>query len=207
MAMPEAVEALAAELAPETTFHAGNRGGRRAAVLIALHGSTDDLRLVLVEKTAHLRTHAGQIAFPGGTCEQTDASPVAAALREAHEEAGIAPSSVAPLGILPTGRTRVARSGFDVVPVVGWWTGDEPLAAHDPGEIEAVHDMTIDDLLDPVNRLTWTHPLGHTGPGFVIGDLFIWGFTAGLLDALFDLAGWTVPWDAARRAPVPPRFL
>ena len=64
----------------------------------------------------------------------------------------------------------------------------------------------MDVLLEPANRLTWTHPAGFTGPGFVVGDLFVWGFTAYLLDGLFDLAGWTVPWDATRVEEIPHRF-
>jgi len=172
-------------------------------VLIALHGGEDGVRIVFVEKAAHVRSHAGQVAFPGGRDEKIDANPLATALREAHEETGIEPASVVPLGILPVGDTRV---DFDVTPVVGWWTGDESLAAGDIGEIAAVHDLDVDDLLDPANRLAWQLPNGHTGPGFVVGDLFIWGFTAGLLDSLFELAQWTVPWDETRCVPVPSRF-
>ena len=62
-------------------------------------------------------------------------------------------------------------------------------------------------LFDPANRVTWTHPAGFSGPGFLVGELFVWGFTAYLLDGLFDLAGWTVPWDGNRVADIPERFM
>ncbi len=207
--LPEPVEALAAELLPPAATVRW-RHGRRAAVLIAFHDAPrqtdDDLRLVFVEKNAQLRSHGGQVAFPGGSLESSDDGVVDAALREAYEEAWIAPGDVTPLGILPTDRTHVARSDFDVVPVVGWWTAPAAARRGDPGEIAAVHDVAVDGLLDPANRLTWAHPSGMTGPAFVIDDLFIWGFTAGLLDAMFDLAGWTVAWDRGHVTPIPPRF-
>lgn len=179
-------------------------GGRPAAVLILLSEPGDGYRIVFVEKSAALRNHAGQIAFPGGTMEPDERDPVAAALREAEEEAGIDPASVDVLGALP--QAHINRSGFDVTSVVGWWREPRPLVSTDPFEIQAVHSIAVRTLLDPANRLTWELPNGYRGPAFVVGELFIWGFTAYLLDALFDLLGWTQPWDETVVATIPSRF-
>lgn len=179
-------------------------GGRPAAVLIALAQHPDATRIVLVEKHAHLRTHAGQVAFPGGAIESSDDSPVAGALREAHEEVGLAPAEVEVLGVLPAAHVRA--SDFDVTAVVGSWANPRPLVPVDVGEIAAVHSVALEVLLDPVNRVSWRHPSGFSGPGFLVGDLFVWGFTAYLLDGLFELAGWTLPWDTSRVADIPERF-
>lgn len=180
------------------------RGGRPAAVLIALADDPSGPGVVLVEKDARLRTHAGQIAFPGGAIEASDASAVAGALREAEEEVGLAAGEVDVLGVLPPAYVRA--SDFAVTAVVGYWPVPRPLVPVDVAEIAAVHRVPVAVLLDPANRVTWTHPAGFSGPGFVVGDLFVWGFTAYLLDGLFDLAGWTVSWDAARTAEIPERF-
>lgn len=180
------------------------RGGRPAAVLIALADQPSGAGVVLVEKDTRLRTHAGQIAFPGGAIEPTDSSAVAGALREAEEEVGLAAAEVEVLGVLPPAYVRA--SDFAVTAVVGHWRAPRPLAPVDVTEIAAAHTVALDVLLDPANRVTWTHPAGFTGPGFVVGDLFVWGFTAYLLDGLFDLAGWTVPWDVERTAEIPERF-
>lgn len=181
------------------------RGGRPAAVLIALYlDAADELSMVSVEKSGRLRNHAGQLAFPGGSLEPTDASPVAGALREAQEEVGIDPASVEVMGVLPG--AHVAASGFDVTSVVGWWPTPLALTPVDVGEIAAIHALRVSDLADPANRLTWRLSSGHQGPGFVLGDLFVWGFTAHLIDGLLELGGWAQPWDAARTAPVPRRF-
>lgn len=180
-------------------------GGRPAAVLILLSHGTDGLDLVLVEKRPDLRHHAGQVAFPGGGIEPADPDAVHAALREAQEEVGVTPDDVTVLGIMPPAHIR--RSGFDVTPVVGWWHRPGPLEVVDVGEIAAVHRVPVAALLDPAHRDTWQHPGGFTGPGFWIDELYVWGFTAYLLDGLFGLLGWTRPWDAARISEIPPRFL
>jgi len=196
LAGPEAAAAVAERAA---------EGGRPAAVLIALAEHDEGTRIVLVEKDARLRSHAGQVAFPGGAIEAADISAVAGALREAEEEVGLPPDEVRVLGVLPAAHVRA--SNFDVTAVVARWPTPRPLVPVDVREIAAVHSVGVDVLLDPENRLTWTHPYGFSGPGFVIGELFIWGFTAYLLDGLFDLAGWTVPWDESRISEVPERFL
>lgn len=194
--------------------HRHAAGGRRAAVLILFYldrdaarhepGDLGGLRLVAIEKSAQLRSHAGQIAFPGGSLEPGE-GPVAAALREADEEVGVRPSWVEVVGVLP--EAHVAVSGFDVTSVVGWWETPVPLAPVDVGEVAAVHTLPVHRLVDPDHRLTWTHPAGFEGPAFEVDDLFVWGFTAHLLDGVLRLAGWEKPWDPSRRSPVPPRFL
>ncbi len=184
------------------------RHGRKAAVLICFFGAADaapaDLRLILIEKSAHLRHHAGQCAFPGGGVEPTDASSEDAAFREAREEVGLHPETVELLGVLPA--AHVAAAGYDVTPVVGWWHEQHPLEIVDTVEVAAIHEIRVGDLIDPANRLTWRLPMGHRGPGFTIGELFIWGFTAALLDGLIELAGWQQPWDERRTELVPERF-
>jgi 8-oxo-dGTP pyrophosphatase MutT (NUDIX family) len=181
------------------------RGKRSAAVLILLGPGADGYELVLIEKRADLRSHAGQVAFPGGSLEPGETDPVAAALREAAEEVGVVASDVEVLGVLPA--AHIPRSGFDVTSVVGWWQAPVALLPVDLGEVAAVHQVAVARLLDPANRSTWVHPGGFSGPAFVLDDLYVWGFTAYLLDGLFDLLEWTLPWDSTRTTSIPPRFL
>lgn len=211
MSLPEALARLAAglsdadEVARVVAGRSAPGGGRRAAVAILVSEEPDARRIVFVEKTATLRKHAGQVAFPGGAVEPGDPDAVFAALREAEEEVGVEPATVTVLGVLPPAQVRA--TGFDVTGVVGWWREPVALRPVDVGEVAAVHQLPVAALVDPANRLTWEHPSGFSGPGFVIGDLFIWGFTAHLLDGLLDLAGWAEPWDAARTSSIPRRFL
>jgi 8-oxo-dGTP pyrophosphatase MutT (NUDIX family) len=183
---------------------AADSHGRRAAVLVLFCGDAEELRIVFVEKTGQLRWHAGQIAFPGGTQSPDDDGLVSTALREAEEEAGIVPAAVDVLGLLP--QWSISRSGFAVTSVLGWWAEPGPLAIGDPGEIAALHVLSVAELINPANRSTWVHPDGHTGPGFSVGELYLWGFTALVLSRLFDVAGWSQPWDVSLRVPIPPRF-
>ena len=180
------------------------RGGRRAGVLI-LFTDEDDPCVTVIERATTLRRHAGQVAFPGGAMEHTDVTVVDAALREAEEEVGLDPSLVRVLGELPV--AFVPASNYDVTPVIGVWSPGGSLWPADPGEVGAVHSLRVSTLADPAVRMRGEHPGGYRGPAFAVGELFIWGFTAHLLDESLDMAGWARPWDATRIQPVPSRFL
>jgi 8-oxo-dGTP pyrophosphatase MutT (NUDIX family) len=182
---------------------------REAAVLMLFGASPGarepDGRVLLIERAASLRSHPGQVAFPGGKVDPHDASPEAAALREAHEETGLEPEDVRVLARLP--RLHVPPSGFAVTPVLAWWQRPGPVGVRDPAEVARVVPVDLADLLDPRNRFTVVHPSGVVGPGFASGGLFVWGFTAGLLSRLLAAAGLEVPWDADRHEPLPPAQL
>src|ERR1700736_1828210 len=91
---------------------------RKAAVLIGLFEQEEELYLVFIRRATTLRSHSGEIAFPGGSVDLTDASPVETALREAQEEIGLDPFRVEVLGILPPVFTVV--SNFLITPVVAY---------------------------------------------------------------------------------------
>ena len=173
-------------------------GGRGAAVLI-LFGDDgrgwDAADVLLIERAHAMRRHAGQVAFPGGAVDPEDPSDVAAALREATEETGLDPVGVRVIGALPP--LFLPPSGFVVTPVLAWWRDPSPVSVVDPVEVASVHRVPLAELLDPANRYRVAHPSGYVGPAFDVAGLFVWGFTAGLLDRLTRLAGWERPWDAA----------
>ena len=80
----------------------------------------------------------------------------------------------------------------------------------DEREVNAVLRVPIEELLDPAHRVTVVHPIGYRSPGFMIGDdkdLILWGFTAGLVNALFEHLGWTRPWDAGVEQRLPDYML
>jgi 8-oxo-dGTP pyrophosphatase MutT (NUDIX family) len=169
---------------------------RRAAVLMAFAESERGPDVLLVERAATLRNHAGQVAFPGGGVDPGDAGPVAAALREAEEETGLDPAGVVPLVTLPA--MFIPPSGFAVTPVLAHWASPGRVHAVDPGETASVARIPVADLTDPANRIRTRHPSGITGPAFLVAGLLVWGFTGGLLSGLLDRAGWALPWDESR---------
>ena len=171
-------------------------GGRPAAVLILFGTGPKGPDLLLIERAAELRKHAGQPAFPGGAIDETDGGPVRAALREAAEETGVDPAGVMVAGVMP--ELYISRSDFRVTPVLAWWHRPAPVAPGDPGEIAAVLRVPVADLASPAARMMITYPGGHPGPAFRAGGLIIWGFTAALLDRLLALGGWEEPWDSGR---------
>ncbi len=148
--------------------------------------------VLLTRRAAHMRSHAGQIAFPGGSAETTDGSPIDTAMREAREETGLDPSGVVPLVQLPG--LWLPPSGFTVTPVVGWWHRPTAVTPNDPDEVAEVFRAPVRELLAPENRTWVSHPTGYRGPGFVFDNKLVWGFTGTLLDRLFAAMGWEEPW-------------
>jgi 8-oxo-dGTP pyrophosphatase MutT (NUDIX family) len=174
---------------------------RRAAVLMLFGPGTDGAgEVVLLERSAHMRSHAGQVAFPGGALDPGE-TPEQAALREADEETSLDPSGVRVVGTLP--ELFLPPSGFAVTPVVAWWESPHDLAVRDRDEVARVVRVPLPELLDPANRFTTVLRAGLRGPGFSAGGLFVWGFTAGLLSRLLEVAGIGEPWDTERVLPVP----
>ena len=180
-------------------------GGRAAAVLCLIGDGPAGPEVLFVERAATLRTHAGQIAFPGGAADPGDADLVDTALREAEEEVGVLRSGVEVLGLLPP--AHVAVSGFDVTAVVGWWRDRTQAGAVDVREVASVPVVPVAELTDPARRASVRHPSGYTGPAFEVAGHLIWGLTAHLLDGVLDLAGWQRPWDHHREVPIPVRYL
>jgi 8-oxo-dGTP pyrophosphatase MutT (NUDIX family) len=175
---------------------------RRSAVLILFGDGPQGPDVLLIEKAAHLRSHAGQPAFPGGGVDPGDDFPVGTALREAHEEAGVDPDGVRVLATLP--ELFLAPSDRLVVPVVAWWDDPADVAVGDPHEVASVARVPLADLTDPGNRFRIRHSSGYVGPAFGVADMVVWGFTAGLLDAILTAAGLARPWDVRDVRPLPP---
>jgi 8-oxo-dGTP pyrophosphatase MutT (NUDIX family) len=169
-------------------------GGRRSAVLILFGEGADGPDVLLIQRSPHLRRHAGQPAFPGGAIDPQDGGPVAAALREAAEEALVDPAGVDVLAVLPD--LYIPRSGFAVTPVLAWW--------RQPGPVRRV---PIAELADPANRMRVQYPAGQTGLAFQAGDMLVWGFTGMVVDRLLTLGGWAVPWDSGQVTQLPPGAL
>ncbi|MGI8524512.1 MAG: NUDIX hydrolase [Nocardioides sp.] len=176
--------------------------GRRGAVLM-LFGHDRDL--LLTERAHDMRSHPGQVSFPGGSIDPGE-TPREAALREAWEETGLDPAGVEVFAELP--ELWLPPSNFAVTPVLGWWERETPVGVVDPAEVHAVYRVPVDALLDPECRVTVRHPSGWLGPAFVIGDeVLVWGFTAGIIARFFDFLGWSVAWDDARVRDLPSHML
>lgn len=183
----------------------------RAAAVLVLFGVLDsvpagaaghvprDLDVLLLRRAASLGNHPGQVAFPGGRLEASDAGPIAAALREAAEETGVDVEGIEPLGTLPA--MPVPVSDHLVTPVPAWWTRPSRVAAVDHDESVDVFRVPVGDLLAPANRGRTEHTQdgrAFRAPAFTVDGRIVWGFTAIVLSRMFDELGWTEPWDPAR---------
>ncbi|MGW0118730.1 NUDIX hydrolase [Streptomyces sp. NPDC003327] len=185
------------DLAPELTRYAGPvpADARGSAVLVLFGAGDRGPDLLFLRRSGALRDHPGQVCFPGGSAVPGDGGPVRTALRETYEETGLAPSGVRVAGALAP--LNLAHSGFSVVPVLGWWGAGGRIAG-DGQEIVSVHRVPLGDLADPAARLFVRVPDGHLSPGFLAGNLFVWGFTAALVSSLLRFGGWERPWDTDR---------
>lgn len=179
--------------------------GERSAAVLMLFTDAPDPSLTFVTRAETLRRHAGQIALPGGRVDPGDVDRAATALREANEETGLDPARVLLLGELPP--LWVPASRYDVTTVIGTWDGGQRLHAVDPAETGAVHNYRVSQLASAGVRVTGKHPSGFTGPAFILGEQFIWGLTAHLVDWVLELAGWDRPWDVGREVAIPERYM
>ncbi len=177
---------------------------RRGAVLL-LFGAKRDL--LLTERAHDMRSHPGQVSFPGGSIDPGE-TPREAAVREAEEETGLKADGVEVFAELP--ELWLPPSNFAVTPVLAWWAEESPVGVVDPAEVHAVYRVPLDELLDPAHRISVRHPSGWLGPGFLIGpdhDIVLWGFTAGIIARLLDFLGWARPWDPDQVRALPAHML
>lgn len=183
-----------------------DQGGRRSAVLILFgpnaEGGED---VVLTERSHSMRSHAAQVSFPGGAIDPGDSGPVSAALREATEEVGLDPAGVEVVAQLPD--LYLPPSNYVVTPVLAWWARPGPISVVDHLEVARVLRAPLSELTDPARRFTVSHPSGFVGPAFDIDGLLVWGFTAGLLSKVIELAGLERSWDRADHRPLPPHLI
>jgi 8-oxo-dGTP pyrophosphatase MutT (NUDIX family) len=153
---------------------------RPAGVLIPLRERSGELSVLLTQRSAELKHHAGQVSFPGGRMEEADLDVVATALRETHEEVGIPPGSISVIGYL---RPMLTVTGYAVTPVVGVVSGDVPLQL-DRTEVEYAFEVPLAFLLDERNqRAAEREYQGRTIPTieFHYEEERIWGATAHML--------------------------
>ncbi|UYV37450.1 CoA pyrophosphatase [Rhodobacteraceae bacterium D3-12] len=172
------------DLNPETTLPTG-RTLRPAGVLVPLIVREGRAEVILTKRASGLKHHPGQIAFPGGKQEDSDANVAAAALREAHEEIGLEPSNVELLGeMLP----HETVTSFTMTPVLGRVLNPFEVRP-EPSEVEEVFQVPLDHLLDParysVQSRRW---LGQRRYYYTVpfGPYYIWGATARILRRLAD---------------------
>lgn len=158
---------------------------RAAAVLVAVCAGVDGPSVLLTKRASGLQHHPGQIAFPGGKIDDTDATPEAAALREAQEEVGLDPALVTVLGRLAAHETV---TGYSVTPILGL-VRDDFSTRPEAGEVDEVFRVPLVHLADlsrfRVERRRW---LGQWRYYYAVpyGPYYIWGATARMLRGLAE---------------------
>jgi 8-oxo-dGTP pyrophosphatase MutT (NUDIX family) len=164
-------------------------GAIEAAVLIPIVLHADGPTLLLTQRAAALRSHAAQIAFPGGRVDAGDGSPLVAALREAEEEIGLSRERVRAVGYLDA---YLTGTGYRVTPVVGLVEPPLELTIN-PHEVDEAFETPLAFLMDPANHLRHSREWKGRHRNYYAmphGDRYIWGATAGMIRNLYErLAG------------------
>jgi 8-oxo-dGTP pyrophosphatase MutT (NUDIX family) len=169
-------------------------GRRTSAVLIPLFEDGGELHVVLTRRSWHMRSHRGEVSFPGGGPEVEDADLVATALREAQEEVGLDPGAVTIIGELD--HLSTVSSGSEIVPYVGALPG-RPRLTPNPNEVDAILEVPVAELLlDEVYREEhWRWPGLDNRPLYffeLYGDT-VWGATASILRQLLVVVTAALP--------------
>ncbi|MGQ0485415.1 MAG: CoA pyrophosphatase [Hyphomicrobiales bacterium] len=183
---PEAHRRSDDDLNPQAPVIAPVAKPKPAAVLVPAVARAHGLTLLLTQRTEHLARHGGQVAFPGGRVDVSDAGPVAAALREAEEETGIERRFVEPVGFLDTYLTSTA---YRVVPVVALVREGFHIAPH-AGEVAAVFEVPLAFLMDPAHHERHSREWQGKQRFYYAmpwQDRYIWGATAGMIRNLYHL--------------------
>ncbi|MGB6118810.1 MAG: CoA pyrophosphatase [Mesorhizobium sp.] len=172
-------------LNPGTKSAIVKEGLRDAAVLIPIVDHPDGATMLLTKRTEKLRTHSGQIAFPGGGIDPEDASPEAAALRETEEEIGLDRNYIDIIGRMPN---YYSGSGYRVAPIIGIVRPGFALSIN-PDEVDDTFEVPLSFLMNAANHRresrVWQNVERHfyTMP---YGDRYIWGLTAGIIRTVHD---------------------
>jgi 8-oxo-dGTP pyrophosphatase MutT (NUDIX family) len=172
------------DLDPALWERAGVAATKPAAVLVPIVDRPEPT-VLLTQRTAELASHAGQVAFPGGKIDPSDESPVAAALREATEEVGLAPMLVEPIGYLDL---YLTFSGFRILPTVARVKPDFQLLLN-PREVTEAFEVPLDFLMDTANHQRKTRDwkgISREYYAMPFGERYIWGITAGILRNLYE---------------------
>ena len=159
---------------------------KAAAVLVPLVLREEEITVLLTQRTNHLKTHAGQVSFPGGRVEKTDDSREAAALRETEEEIGVTRELIELIGHLDIYMTR---TGYEITPVVGFVRPPFQVTP-DPFEVAEVFEVPLNFLIAPANhQLMAREDKGSKRQFYAIQyqERYIWGATAGMLVNLSEL--------------------
>ena len=173
------------DLDPALWYRAGVSATKPAAVLVPVVDRCGEPTVLLTVRTAELEKHAGQVAFPGGKIDPGDTSPAAAALREAHEEVGLAPALVEPIGYLDL---YLTFSGFRILPTLARIKPDFSIVLN-PWEVTETFEVPLDFLMNPANHQRKTRDWNGIARDYYampFGDRYIWGITAGILRNLYE---------------------
>jgi 8-oxo-dGTP pyrophosphatase MutT (NUDIX family) len=173
------------DLDDELWKKAGVQATKPAAVLVPVVERAEPT-VLLTLRTPDLKSHSGQIAFPGGKIDASDASPLDAALREADEEIGLDRQLIDPIGYLDL---YLTFSGFRILPVVARVSPDYRLTIN-PAEVVEAFEVPMEFLMQPDNHKrhsrVWKEGIERHYYAMPFGERYIWGITAGILRNLYE---------------------